>query len=278
MEFIVDKKINTISSFLLIFYFLYLQTIEIIYILTIFSVKKIIVFLTLLFCATSLLAKGYSGAKKFREFYESDTKNEIGAGFGFLTLYDIPTEIHDNNAFEIVNKEYTHRPTLNLYYFRKLHRRIKLGLDVTWHKTKEEYHLNEDRITDAYAEIQKIKDLEAYPEERIQNQIKTLEKDIDYWKNRSNEDVEKFLKFTVEMKLTLISRQHFALYQRYGAGPTIKSGHNNKNKGEAYTHLDYNICVSPLGFEFGGNKLRGFIEPIAVSPQGLIHGGIKYDF
>lgn len=33
-----------------------------------------------------------------------------------------------------------------------------------------------------------------------------------------------------------------------------------------------------LGFEIGGNKLRGFIEPIAVSPQGLIHGGIKYDF
>ena len=135
--------------------------------------KKIIVFLTLLFCATSLLAKGYSGAKKIREFYESDTKNEIGAGFGFLTLYDIPTEIHDNNAFEIVDKEYSHRPTLNLYYFRKLHRRIKLGLDVTWQKTKEEYHLNEDRITDAYAEIQKIKDLEVYPEERIQNQIKT---------------------------------------------------------------------------------------------------------
>lgn len=78
------------------------------------------------------------------------------------------------------------------------------------------------------------------------------------------------------MKLTLISRQHFALYQRYGVGPTIKFGHDHD--GNPYTHLDYNICVSPLGFEIGGNKIRGFIEPIAVSPQGLIHGGIKYDF
>lgn len=238
--------------------------------------RKIIVFLTLLFCATSIHAKGYSGTKRFREFYESDTKNEIGAGFGFLTLNDIHIDNHYDDAFEIVNKEYSHIPTLNLYYFRKLHRRIKLGLDVTWQKTKDIYHLDEDRITDAYAEIQKTNDWETNPEERIQHQIRTLEHDIDYWKNRSNEDVEKFLKFTVEMKLTLISRQHFALYQRYGVGPTIKFGHNEKR--EAYTHLNYNICVSLLGFEFGGNKLRGFIEPIAVSPQGLIHGGIKYDF
>ncbi len=238
--------------------------------------KKIIVFLTLLFCATSLLAKGYSGAKKFREFYESDTKNEIGAGFGFLTLYDIHTDNHYNDAYEIVNKEYPYLPTLNLYYFRKLHRRIKLGLDVTWQKTKEEYHLNEDRINDTYAEIQKINDWETNPEKRIQDQIRALEKDIDYWKNRSNKDIDKYLKFTVEMKLTLISRQHFALYQRYGVGPTIKFEHDHD--GKPYTHLDYNICVSPLGFEIGGNKIRGFIEPIAVSPQGLIHGGIKYDF
>ena len=89
--------------------------------------KKIIVFLTLLFCATSLLAKGYSGAKKFREFYESDTKNEIGAGFGFLTLYDIPTEIHDNNAFEIVDKEYSHRPYIKPILFSQTTSQDKIG-------------------------------------------------------------------------------------------------------------------------------------------------------
>ncbi|MBP5703506.1 MAG: hypothetical protein J6X12_02250 [Paludibacteraceae bacterium] len=44
--------------------------------------KKIVVFLTLLFCATSILAKEYSGAKKIREFYNPETKHEIGVGIG----------------------------------------------------------------------------------------------------------------------------------------------------------------------------------------------------
>ncbi len=39
-----------------------------------------------------------------------------------------------------------------------------------------------------------------------------------------------------------------------------------------------NLCISLLGFEFGGSTLRGYFETLEFSPQGFIHAGIKYDF
>lgn len=142
-------------------YFLFLQPIESIYILTIFSVKKIIVFLTLLFCATSILAKEYSGAKKIREFYNPETKHEIGVGIGWMTftnLLNFPGWDSEDD-FTPIDKEYSYTPAYNVHYYYKPHRRVKLGMDITWQKNKTNsvfstdiFNANVDRFTQKHDE------------------------------------------------------------------------------------------------------------------------------
>ena len=246
-----------------------MQLIETIYVLTIFSVKKIVVFLTLLFCATSILAKEYSGAKKIREFYNSETKHEIGVGIGWMTftnLLNFPGWDSEDD-FTPIDKEYSYTPAYNIHYYYKLHRRVKLGMDITWQKNKTNsvfstdiFNANVDRFT------------QKHDEELLEGYLMQY----DSWQKECGTTTYNHLIFAPQVKLTWLSRGHFAIYQRYGIGLDLEF---SKNQNE---EKDRRVCPTPcaalLGLEFGGGKFRGYFETLELSAQGLFHGGIKFDF
>ena len=231
--------------------------------------KKIIVFLTLLFCATSILAKEYSGAKKIREFYNPETKHEIGVGIGWMTftnLLNYPGWGCDDD-YTPIDKKYSYTPAYNVHYYYKLHRRVKLGMDITWQKNKTNsvfstdiFNANVDRFT------------QKHDEEMLEGYLKKY----DSWQKECGTTTYNHLIFAPQVKLTWLSREHFAIYQRYGIGLDLEF---SKNQNE---EKDRRVCPTPcaalLGLEFGGGKFRGYFETLELSAQGLFHGGIKFDF
>lgn len=233
--------------------------------------KKAILFFLLLLNVNVVFSK------RQRHFYENTTKHEVGLGIGHFTsndLTDIPSHdlIEENRVIDI---DYSYTPAINLHYYYKEHRRIKAGLDVTWQKTKRNTYLKITEVPD-YLIQDRDKNKGNPRGESAQKEIDQYKREIEYWKERCRMSECIYLDVIPQIKLTIISRQHFAMYQRYGIGVSF---HYRKYAGKITYEKNYmNLCISLLGFEFGGSTLRGYFETLEFSPQGFIHAGIKYDF
>ncbi|MCQ2190511.1 MAG: hypothetical protein MJY63_02565 [Paludibacteraceae bacterium] len=228
------------------------------------TMKKVLVFAILLLNVATLWA---NPNKKIREFYNPETKHEIGIGIGEFTTSTLHNAqlFHDcdDDVYSVVEKKDHHLPAIDVRYFYKLAKRFKIGMDMTWQKSKKKYHLTTTEVpyflTNEY-------------------DINCVKREIEFWTGKGDEeDVSNYLSLVPQIKLTLLNRQKFAIYQRYGVGVSfehIKYAFGYSDSKDVFI----NPCGSLLGFEFGGSQLRGYFETLSLTPQGFIHGGLKYEF
>lgn len=239
--------------------------------------KKAILLVVILLNAISISARGN------KPFYDPDTKHEIGAGIGcftFANILDSPDIFKFNceDDDKPIEKDFSYTPAINVHYFFKLHRRVKLGMDITWQKNKTDivfltsyYNNHVNYLT---------KDLEdargTTHGDYIQKELEFYKNNYDQWQKECGTKTYNHLILVPQIKLTWISREHFAFYQRYGIG--LNLGFIKDIDEEKYTEVCPAPCVALLGLEFGGKKLRGYFETIELSAQGLFHAGVKYEF
>lgn len=237
--------------------------------------KKLFLFLALL-NVTSLFANPH---KKIREFYNPETKHEIGAGIGWWTFTNfLNSDFSCIDDWKPIDEEYSYTPAFNVHYYYKLHRRVKLGMDVTWQKNKRNYVFStekyENGINDFNRRLEEARGTEN--EEFVKSKLEEYQQSYDDWQNHCGLETYNHLILTPQVKLTWLSREHFAIYQRYGIGLDLEF--NKSVNGEKNTWACPSPCAALLGLEFGGGKFRGYFETIELSAQGLFHGGIKFDF
>lgn len=237
--------------------------------------KRFFLFLALI-NATTLFANPH---KKIREFYNPETKHEIGAGIGwwsFTNLLDLDFGCIDD--WEPIDEKYSYTPAFNVHYYYKLHRRVKLGMDITWQKNKKnKVFLKDNYEADLYNlnnNLEKARgtDYEEYAQRALDN----YQQNYDKWQKECGLETFNHFIFAPQVKLAWLSREHLAIYQRYGIG--LDLGFVKHDNGEKYTEVHPTPCAALLGFEFGGGKFRGYFETLELSAQGFFHGGIKVDF
>lgn len=89
------------------------------------------------------------------------------------------------------------------------------------------------------------------------------------FKNSANISMKAFSPM-VSAKAAWLRREHIALYSRLGAGVLLMSGSGSVTPAFAFQ-------LSPIGFEFGGRQVRGFVEG-GFGMSGFVNGGIKFGF
>lgn len=238
--------------------------------------KRLFLFLALI-NATTLFA---NPQKRIREFYNPETKHEIGAGIGwwtFTNLVDYTFGCVDGDEPPI-DEKYSYTPAFNVHYYYKLHRRVKLGMDITWQKNKKNYVFSSVRYENSInAFNRRLEEARGTQyEEYVKTKLEVYEQSYDEWQKECGLETYNHFIFAPQVKLTWLSREHFAIYQRYGIGldlEFIKSVNGDKSTWACPTP-----CAALLGLEFGGKKFRGYFETLELSAQGFFHGGIKVDF
>ena len=237
--------------------------------------KKAILLVVTLLNAISISARGN------KPFYDPDTKHEIGAGIGcftFANILDSPNIFSCEDDEKPIEKEYSYTPAINVHYYYKLHRRVKLGMDLTWQKNQKDivfltsyYNQHINYLTKNLEEA-----LGTTNEVEAQKKLDLFENQYDQWQKECGTKTYNHLILVPQIKLTWISREHFSFYQRYGIG--LNLGFIKDVNEEKYTEVCPVPCVALLGLEFGGKNLRGYFETIELSAQGLFHAGVKYEF
>lgn len=237
--------------------------------------RKAILLVVILLNTINISAKGN------KPFYDPDTKHEIGAGIGYFTfanILDSPNIFSCEDDDKPIEKEFSYTPAINVHYYYKLHRRVKLGMDITWQKNKTDIVFSTSYYNNYINYLTKnLEDTHGtIYEEYIQKELEFYKNNYDQWQEECGTKTYNHLILVPQIKLTLVSREHFSLYQRYGIG--LNLGFIKDLNDEKYTEVCPVPCVALLGLEFGGKKLRGYFETIELSAQGLLHAGIKYDF
>lgn len=74
----------------------------------------------------------------------------------------------------------------------------------------------------------------------------------------------------VSAKASWLRREHIALYSRLGAGAALFAENGSVIPTFAFQ-------ASPLGFEFGGVNVRGFLEA-GFGMSGFVSGGVRFGF
>ncbi len=237
--------------------------------------RKAILLVAILLNAISVFARGN------KLFYDPNTKHEIGAGIGHLTftnILDSPNIFSCDDDEKPIKKEYSYTPAFNVHYYYKLHKRVKLGMDITWQKNKTDIVFSTSYYNNYINNLtKKLEDTRGtIYEEYFQKELEFYKNHYDQWQKECGTKTYNHLILVPQIKLTWVSREHFAFYQRYGIG--LNLGFIKDIDDEKYTEACPVPCVAFLGLEFGGKKLRGYFETIELSAQGLFHAGIKYDF
>lgn len=237
--------------------------------------RKAILLVVILLNTINISAKGN------KPFYDPDTKHEIGAGIGYLTftnILDSPNIFSCEDDDKPIEKDFSYTPAINVHYYYKLHKRVKLGMDITWQKNKKDIVFSTSYYNNYINNITKnLEDARGtIYEEYFQKELEFYENHYDQWQKECGTKTYNHLILVPQIKLTWISREHFSFYQRYGIG--LNLGFIKDIDEEKYTEVCPAPCATLLGLEFGGKKLRGYFETIELSAQGLFHAGIKYDF
>ena len=76
------------------------------------------------------------------------------------------------------------------------------------------------------------------------------------------------------VKFAWFNRPHVGLYSKLGFGAGMAFSDGDSNPAD---NVSFSGQVTPLGFDFGGESFRGFIEA-GVGMQGLVNGGIRWQF
>ena len=76
------------------------------------------------------------------------------------------------------------------------------------------------------------------------------------------------------VKFAWFNRAHVGLYSKlgFGAGMAFNNGDS-----DPASNISFSGQVTPIGFDFGGESFRGFIEA-GVGMQGIVNGGIRWMF
>lgn len=75
------------------------------------------------------------------------------------------------------------------------------------------------------------------------------------------------------VKFAWLRKPHVGLYSKLGVG----AGMAVDNGDSAENNISWSGQITPLGFDFGGERFRGFIEA-GVGMQGIVSGGIRWLF
>ena len=75
------------------------------------------------------------------------------------------------------------------------------------------------------------------------------------------------------VKFAWFNRPHVGLYSKLAAG----AGLTFANDDSFENNLTWSGQITPIGFEFGGESFRGFLEA-GVGMQGVVSGGIRWLF
>ena len=75
------------------------------------------------------------------------------------------------------------------------------------------------------------------------------------------------------VKFAWFNRDHVGLYSKLAIG----AGYSFASDGEVKENISWAGQVTPIGFDFGGQSFRGFIEA-GVGMQGIVNAGVRWLF
>lgn len=215
-------------------------------------------------------------------FYSNDKEHEISVGYGrfsFLHLGNTFFNFGSEDGLWYVDEDKSFYGTVNVSYLHQTEKkRLKFGAMFTYEGYKNIktpcsvpgwlYHWT------SYYEI-KGGDLSPSMIEKIEKE----KEEVEHFKRIAEEmsGVERINVFTFEpiWKLTIARTEKFAFYQRYGLGLSVKI---DKDVDERKCSAFPAFTISPACFEFGNDRLRGFVEVLSFSFQGVFNGGLVYQF
>lgn len=222
-------------------------------------------------------------------FCPSEKRHEISFGYGRFSLMHLNETLFHNDSEDglwYVDEEKKFYGTFSASYLRQTkNQRLKFGVLFTYEgyktiKTAESVPSWLQIDLSYYEEKLKNKSLSQDIKEEYEAKVEQEKKKIENFKRTadklSGEERDNTFTFEPILKVTIARTEKFAFYQRYGLGLCIdKETTVDKEK-------NYNVypafTISPACFEFGNNKLRGFVEILSFSYQGVFNGGLIYQF
>ena len=81
------------------------------------------------------------------------------------------------------------------------------------------------------------------------------------------------------VKFDWLRKSHFGLYSKLGFGATLRTEKMDNTTGNDNNDSEFHVNwqVSVLGFEFGGQQVRGFVE-LGTGEQGIFSAGVRAKF
>lgn len=235
--------------------------------------------LNLLFCSSICS----SAETEFENLNEINISYGLGTSTAFFQKpFNIDNYLEDFDDVlcyeDVTNVDYWHTGAISFSYMRQVSNKVKWGAAVSFERTYLKRYLELNDVPKYYyEELDKAKaegDLDR--QKYLQNYIDSYKDILENARGYLGTSTKTHITILPQVKLTYINHNHWAFYQRYGAGFDIQD--RKGRKGQHNQSVGWNICVVPAGFEFGGSYMRGIIEFPAFSPQGFLCLGMKFDF
>ncbi|MCQ2192804.1 MAG: hypothetical protein MJZ23_08115 [Paludibacteraceae bacterium] len=221
----------------------------------------------------------FSGTLNSSAQSQWEQPNELNFGYGRATTTALfQSDIWDGLNLDgdtHISTNFSYSGAFTFSYLHQVANKVKVGFSFSYERTRLEKVFNGTEVPKYYYDRLE-KETDPIIRENLQRRIDEMQNSIDYYKSQAGTSTKQHFTILPQLKLTYVNREHFAFYQRYGLGFDIQS---RKDKdGNRNNSVGGNLCIVPVGIEFGGQYVRGIFECPAFSPQGLFYLGVKCDF